>query len=227
MRKTSARRKTVLAWSGGKDSALALYELQKDKTVEVVGLLTTITKDYDRVSMHGLRRALLEQQAEALGLPVEIVSISKAASNKEYDNSMRRVNERYKTAGIKALAFGDLFLEDIRKYREKNLAEVGLTGLFPLWKKDTVELASRFIELGFKAVTTCVDSQALGREFVGREFDAGFLRDLPPGIDPCGEKGEFHTFVHEGPVLSKKIRFKKGDIVLRENRFWYCDLLPV
>jgi uncharacterized protein (TIGR00290 family) len=219
--------KLVLAWSGGKDSALALYELRKARNIEIVGLLTTITKEYDRVSMHGLRTALLEQQAKVLGLPLDIVCISKDVSNEEYDKAMRTICGTYKKTGVTTIAFGDIFLEDVRKYREKNLKKAGLTGIFPLWKRNTAELAYEFIDLGFKAITTCVDSQYLSREFAGRAFDKEFVANLPPGIDSCGENGEFHTFVYDGPIFKKKISFRKGEIVLRDNRFWYCDLLPL
>jgi uncharacterized protein (TIGR00290 family) len=227
MSKSSGKvRKLVLAWSGGKDSALALYELRKDRNVEIVGLLTTITKDYDRVSMHGVRKVLLGQQAEALGLPLNVVNISKDASNREYDIAMSKVCEKYRKIGVTFIAFGDIFLEDVRKYRKRNLDKAGMVGIFPLWKKNTTELAHKFIDMGFKAITTCVDSKFLDREFVGRRYNAKFLHDLPPGIDPCGENGEFHTFTYAAPIFRKKIRFKKGDVVLRDGRFWFCDLLP-
>ena len=202
MSKSSGKvRKLVLAWSGGKDSALALYELRKDKDVEIVGLLTTITKDYDRVSMHGVRKVLLGQQAEALGLPLDVVYISKDASNKKYDLAMRKVCETYRKIGVTYIAFGDIFLEDVRKYRERNLEKAGMMGIFPLWKKNTTELAHNFIDMGFKAITTCVDSKFLDREFVGRIYNVKFLHDLPPSIDPCGENGEFHTFTYAGPLF--------------------------
>ena len=227
MSKSSGKvRKLVLAWSGGKDSALALYELRKDRNVEIVGLLTTITKDYGRVSMHGVRKVWLGQQAEALGLPLNVVNISKDASNREYDIAMRKVCEKYRKIGVTFIAFGDIFLEDVRKYRERNLDKAGMVGIFPLWKKNTTELAHKFIDMGFKAITTCIDSKFLDREFVGRRYNANFLHDLPPSIDPCGENGEFHTFTYAGPPFKKEIRFKKGDIVLRDDRFWFCDLLP-
>ena len=204
---------------------MALHELRKDGSIEILGLLTTVTKDYDRISMHGVRWTLLERQTEALGLPLEVVSISKDASNEEYDNAMRIACEGFKKTGVSSIAFGDIFLEDVREYREKNLEQIGLTAIFPLWKKNTIMLSRNFLEFGFKAITTCVDSKLLGKEFVGREYDEKFLSDLPSGIDPCGENGEFHTFVYDGPVLEKKVRFKKGEIVLRDGRFWFCDLI--
>jgi len=169
---------------------------------------------------------LLGQQAEALGLPLNVVNISKDASNREYDIAMRKVCEKYRKIGVTFIAFGDIFLEDVRKYRERNLDKAGMVGIFPLWKKNTTELAHKFIDMGFKAITTCIDSKFLDREFVGRRYNANFLHDLPPSIDPCGENGEFHTFTYAGPPFKKEIRFKKGDIVLRDDRFWFCDLLP-
>jgi uncharacterized protein (TIGR00290 family) len=219
-------KKVILTWSGGKDSALALHNLQNDKECQVVGLLTTITEDYDRVSMHGIRRVLLEKQAHSLGLPLEEVLITKKASNEEYEKKMQYVLEKYKKDGIDLVAFGDIFLEDVRKYREENLAKVGMKGIFPLWKKDTKELAILFVELGFRAIITCVDSHFLDGKFVGRQFDKQFLSDIPPSVDPCGENGEFHSFVYDGPNFKKEVRYEKGEIVLRENRFYYCDLIP-
>jgi len=218
--------KVLLSWSGGKDSALSLYELQKTDTYEIYALLTTITEDYDRISMHGVRRVLLEQQAASVRIPLEKVFISKNTSNKEYESKMQEICEKYVNAGISTVGFGDIHLEDVRKYREDNLKKIGMKALFPLWKKDTGTLARTFIDSGFKAVVTCVDSQVLGKNFVGRNFDEQFLSELPPSVDPCGENGEFHLFVFDGPVFKAKISCTVGDIVLRENRFYYCDVLP-
>jgi uncharacterized protein (TIGR00290 family) len=215
----------ILTWSGGKDSALALYYLKNDH-YNITSLLTTITQDYDRISMHGVRSILLDNQSESLGLPIEKVFISKNSSNEEYENQMREKLLFYQRQGVSSVAFGDLFLEDIRKYREQNLSKVSMKGIFPLWKKNTQELARQFIELGFKAVIICVDSQNLDKKFVGRYFDRQFLSDLPANVDPCGENGEFHSFVFDGPIFKKPISFKIGDIVLREKRFYFCDLLP-
>ena len=217
--------KVLFTWSGGKDSAMALYELKKSNGYEITGLLTTITEDYDRISMHGVRRVLLEKQADFLCIPLEKVFISKQSSNEEYESRMRAVLEKYKEAGVTSVAFGDIFLEDLRRYREDNLANLGMKGIFPIWKKDTTELAHAFIDQGFRAVITCVDSQVLNKSFVGREFDKTFLNDLPPTVDPCGENGEFHSFVYDGPIFEKRIAYTKGDIVLRDNRFYYCDIL--
>lgn len=216
----------LFSWSGGKDSAMALYELQKSHVYKISALLTTVTKDYDRISMHGVQRALLERQAKALGLDLEKIYITKRSSNKEYESMMKEMLTDYKKSGCFAVAFGDIFLEDLKKYREENLSKVGLKGIFPIWKRDTSELARTFIKIGFKAIVTCVDSKALDKSFAGRVFDNDFLRALPPKIDPCGENGEFHSFVYDGPIFDRMIKFKKGKTVLRNKRFYYCDLMP-
>lgn len=219
--------KVILSWSGGKDSALTLYEIQKTCNYEILGLLTTATKGYDRVSMHGIRRVLVERQADALDLPLDIVLLSKNSSMEEYEHKMREVNTTYLKNGVSAVVFGDIFLEDVREYREDNLSKIGLKGIFPLWGRDTHEVANTFIELGFKAVVTCVDSEALDKRFAGRIFNKKFLSELPPDVDPCGENGEFHSFVYDGPIFKERILCEKGEIVLRDNRFYYQDLLPV
>ncbi len=216
----------LFSWSGGKDSALALYEIQKTGKYRIAALLTTVTQDYDRVSMHGVRCVLLEQQAESLGLPLEQILITNHATNAEYETEMRALLEKYKKLGVNAVVFGDIFLEDLKKYREDNLAQIGMRGLFPIWKRGSRELARAFIALGFQAITTCVDSQHLDRGFVGRLFDEQFLSELPASVDPCGENGEFHSFAFDGPIFRKKIGIAKGEVVLRDNRFYYCDLLP-
>lgn len=217
--------KILLAWSGGKDSALALYELLKSNLYEVVSLLVTITSDYDRVSMHGVRRELIERQALALGFPLDIVLIPKNCTNEEYEKRMEEKMICYKNKGVEKVAFGDIFLEDVREYRERNLARAGMEGVFPIWGRTSRELAESFIEMGFKAVTTCVDGKALTKDFVGREFNREFIASLPPESDPSGENGEFHTFVYDGPIFKEKVAFKRGEIVLREGRFYFCDLL--
>jgi len=219
------KEKVIFAWSSGKDSARALHELMQDSGYEVVGLMTTVVEGYDRISMHGVRIRLVEQQAESIGLPLEKVYISKESSNENYETAMRDALLRHKAKGVTSVAFGDLFLEDLKVYRETKLAEVGMKAVFPLWKRDTTKLARSFIELGFRAIITCVDSQVLGGEFSGRLYDEQFLADLPSHIDPCGENGEFHSFVYDGPLFSKPVRFEKGEIVVRENRFHFCELL--
>lgn len=217
--------KAVFCWSGGKDSALALYRVRQARRYEVVALLTTLTRDYERVSMHGVRRALLEAQAKALGLPLAPVYISKAADNAEYDHAMRRILLSFKQQGVAACIFGDIYLADIRRYREERLAEFGLKAVFPLWGEDTARLSAAFIRQGFGAVTTCVDGRVLGEKFVGRTYDAAFLSELPAGVDPCGENGEFHSFACAGPVFQDRIDYQLGERVQRDG-FYFCDLLP-
>jgi len=221
------REKTLFTWSGGKDSALALSELLRGEKYDIVALVTTITADYDRVSMHGVRRILLEEQATSLGFPLEAVFLSKDTSMENYGLKMQQMLEKYRDAGVSTVAFGDIFLEDVRKYREDNLLKIGMKALFPLWKKDTRVLAHSFIKSGFKAIVTCVDSTVLDKTFVGKKFDTRFLSHLPSSVDPCGENGEFHSFVFDGPIFHTPIQFTKGEIALRNNRFYYCDLLPI
>jgi uncharacterized protein (TIGR00290 family) len=220
-------RKVLFTWSGGKDSALALYELQRKHDHEIVALLTTLTEDYDRVSMHGVRSILLEHQVNSLGLPIEKVYLPKDSCNEAYEAKMSEVLQKYLGLGVSSVVFGDIFLEDLRKYREDNLSRIGMKALFPIWKRDTAELAHEFIGLGFKAIVTCIDSNVLDKKFVGRLFDRELLSDFPSTIDPCGENGEFHTFVYDGPIFQKRVSHLKGEVVLRENRYWYCDLIPV
>lgn len=219
--------KVLFTSSGGKDSMLALYELKKGKKYEVLSLLTTITESYERVSMHGVREALLERQAEALRIPLEKVFISRDSSNEEYEERMKEKLLHYRSRGVSTVIFGDISLEEIRRYREKNLSRVGMKGLFPLWGRDTSEVAATFTDLGFKAVVTCVDSEMLDRKFIGREYDREFLRELPDELNPCGENGEFHTFVYDGPIFTTPVPFKRGATVLRDSRFYFCDLIPV
>jgi uncharacterized protein (TIGR00290 family) len=218
--------RVLLTWSGGKDSAMALYELQRAGGYEVAALLTTVTEDYGRVSMHGVRSALIERQAWALGLPLEKVGISKGSTNAEYEEKMGEALARYRGRGVLSVAFGDIFLEELRRYREGNLSKAGMKGLFPLWKRDTSGLALEFMALGFRAVVTCVDSEALEGRFAGRDYDKGFLSELPASVDPCGENGEFHSFVYRGPIFREKVGFKRGEVVLRDSRYYFCDLVP-
>ena len=217
----------LVAWSGGKDSALALREIVGDARYRVAALLTTVTAEYDRISMHGVRRSLLHRQAESLGLPLEEVVISPGATNDDYETNMGGALAALRTriSGLDTVVFGDLFLADIRAYRERMLARLGLRGLFPLWLRDTRSLAHEFVRLGYRAVLVCVDATQLAGEFAGREFDADLLRDLPPDVDPCGENGEFHTFVYAGPGLREPVSHERGPLVVRDGRFVYCDLV--
>ena len=215
--------RVALSWSGGKDSSLALQKLRKRGESEVTGLLTTVTEDYERISMHGVRRSLLDMQAERLELPLEVVHIPKDSSNSVYEERMGKALEKLSSEGVRKIAFGDLFLEDIRRYREDRLKEVGMTAIFPLWRSDTTELAHSFISSGFRAIICCVDTRKLDRNYCGAEFDDDFISSLPPGTDPCGENGEFHTFVYDGPIFSSGIKVKRGETVIRED-FCFTDL---
>jgi uncharacterized protein (TIGR00290 family) len=218
--------KALFSWSGGKDSALALYEILTGRDFDIVSLVTTVTGGYDRVSMHGVRTSLLERQAESLGLGLEKVMIPQNATNEEYELSFEKSLLKFKESGVDSVIYGDIFLEEIRRYREEHLRKLGMLGVFPVWDRDSASLARRFIDKGFKAVVVCVDSTLLDGGFAGREFDNDFLTELPTKADPCGENGEFHTFVYDGPIFRNRIWFKKGETVLREGRFYYCELLP-
>jgi uncharacterized protein (TIGR00290 family) len=215
----------LFCWSGGKDSAMALHALLSQSDVRIAALLTTVTEGYDRISMHGVRRKLLQQQAESIGLPLHEVLIPPQCVNPIYEARMEEALLRHYAQGVRQVAFGDIFLEDLRAYREKNLARVQMTALFPIWKRDTRELAAHFIAGGFRAVAVCIDPAKLDPSFAGRELDASFFRDLPPGVDPCGENGEFHTFVFDGPVFRHPIPVHTGSVVHRDD-FVFCDLLP-
>jgi uncharacterized protein (TIGR00290 family) len=219
----------ALAWSGGKDSSLALGALRADPTVEVVALLTTITRDFDRISMHGVRRSVLEAQVAALDLPLVEAPIPAAASNVIYEKALATAlaELRQQYPGVHHLAFGDLFLEDVRVYRERILPPLGWTPLFPLWGRETARLARDFVAFGFRAILTCVDTEQLGAEFAGREFDATLLAELPATVDPCGERGEFHTCVFGGPIFSHPLPLRVGERVRRDGRFEYCDVMLV
>ena len=243
----------IFNWSGGKDSALALYKVRQAGRYDIQTLLTTVSTPYQRISMHGVRTALLERQAAALGLPCRQLLLPEMPSMATYEQLMGDTLRELQQAGATVSIFGDIFLEDLRRYREAKLAEIGLQATFPLWGRPTAELIREFIGLGFKTITTCVNAQYLDRSFVGRVIDEEFLRDLPANVDPCGENGEFHTFVFDGPLFSQPIAFEKGEIVYREyaapapvapdsddydcapapaigpaplaTGFWYCDLL--
>jgi uncharacterized protein (TIGR00290 family) len=215
----------LFCWSGGKDSAMALHALRAARECRVAALLTTVTEEYDRISMHGVRRALLERQAESLGLPLNVVLIPPQCINATYEERMKEALAKHFARGVRRVAFGDIFLEDLRAYRENNLAKIGMQALFPIWKRDTRELAREFVRQGFRAITVCVDPRVLDASFAGRELDAAFFAELPPGVDACGENGEFHTFVFDGPVFKTPIAFHIGEKVVRDG-FCFCDLLP-
>jgi uncharacterized protein (TIGR00290 family) len=220
----SLTRSLSLGWSGGKDSALALWTLREREGRLPGSLLTTVTAEYDRVSMHGVRRELLRIQAERVGVPLVEVEIPTPCSNEVYEERMAAALASPEMEGVEEMAFGDLFLEDIREYRESRLIGTGRRAVFPVWGLDTAELASRFVAEGFRAVLVCVDPRALDSAFAGREFDETLLCDLPPGVDPCGENGEFHTFVYDGPIFSEPVACRRGEVVEREG-FVFCDLL--
>ena len=217
----------LLAWSGGKDSALALAALRADAAWRVVGLLTTITREYDRISIHGVRRAVLDAQVAAVGLPLLEATIPAAASNVAYEAAFAEAlaTARAQRPGLRHIAFGDLFLAEVRAYREALLGRLDWTGVFPLWGQDTTALARRFVDQGYRAVLTCVDTTQLGAEFAGRELDAALLARLPAGVDPCGERGEFHTCVYAGPIFDRPLPLVTGERVRRDGRFEYCDVL--
>ncbi len=214
----------MLSWSGGKDSALALREVSLTRKYNIKALLTTVTSDFGRVSMHGVRRSLLHAQASSLGLPLEEVLIPKNCSNAIYEARMMAVLTKYRELGVERVAFGDLFLRDVRSYREERLGQIGMRGVFPLWGRDTGDLAKEFIELGFRAVVCCVDPRKLSGEFCGKEYDRAFLRSIPATVDPCGENGEFHTFVYAGPIFGRGIPVRRGRVVLRDG-FYFGDLI--
>jgi len=242
------KEKIIFCWSGGKDSALALNRILQDDRHEVVTLLTTCNEHFQRVSMHGVRVELLEQQAAAIGLPLEKVFVSRRSSNEEYQQKMSACLLAHKTRGVTACAFGDIFLEDLKRWREENLAKVGLRGIFPIWKIDSRELIREFIALGFGSVICCVNDAYLDETAVGRNLDADFIASLPAEVDPCGENGEFHSFAFTGPVFKAPVRFTVGEKVYRPveathptganssyvcpsgprrtKGFWFCDLLP-
>jgi len=221
------KEKIVLSWSGGKDSTLALYELLRSDRYEIVSLLTTVSAQYERISHHGVRTELLDQQAEALGIRLHKVYLpSLISTNEEYETVMDKVMGEYVGAGVLTVAFGDIFLQDLREYRERNLAKVGMKVIFPIWHRDTLELVQTFINLGFKAYLSCVASEKLGERFVGRAIDTELIRDLPDGVDPCGENGEFHSYVYDGPIFNWPVGITVGEIVLRDVRY-FADLLPV
>jgi uncharacterized protein (TIGR00290 family) len=214
----------VFCWSGGKDSAMALHALRRQSGVRVTGLLTTVTEDYERISMHGVRRSLLLRQAQAIDLPLYEVTIPPRCVNPIYEARMEEALRAQIQQGVHTVAFGDIFLQDLREYRERNLARVEMNAVFPIWKRDTQDLAEEFCAQGFRAVAVCIDSKKLSRDFAGRELNESFFRDLPDDVDPCGENGEFHTFVYDGPIFSHSIPLQRGEIVERDGHY-FCDLL--
>jgi len=236
-------------WSSGKDSALALYKVLQQKEYNIETLLTNVNKDYSRISMHGLREELLDKQVDQLGLPLQKLYFPADVTMEMYNQKMKAKLTEFKNQGLDYSIFGDIFLEDLKNYRDAKLAEVALTGVYPIWKIDTKDVLQEFLALGFKAITVCVNAKLLGEEFVGRVIDEQFIKDLPEGIDVCGENGEFHTFVFDGPIFKSPVEFEIGEKVLKsytlnedddqnchtdtsekvktyDTSFWYCDLIP-
>ena len=222
------REPVALSWSGGKDSALALHALRNGDQFDVTVLLTSVTAEYDRISIHGVRRALLERQVAALGLPWIEIRLEPTSSNEAYEAAFRSalqvLSERYPS--VRRIAFGDLFLRDVRDYRDRLLDSTKFSGIYPLWNEPTSDLAERFIDAGFEATLVCTDNTQVAPRFAGRRFDRALLSELPADVDPCGENGEFHTFVHGGPLFLDAVQVMSGDTVERDGRFTYHDLLP-
>lgn len=241
-------KKALFNWSSGKDSALALYKILKNPDFKIECLLTSVNQHYQRISMHGVRTELLEAQAKSIGIPLKIMQIPEMPSMEVYEKVMTETLSELKKQGITHSVFGDIFLEDLRKYREDKLATMGLEGVFPIWKVPTKDLIQEFIALGFKTIIVCVNERFLDKSFVGRIIDQQFIEDLPENVDVCGENGEFHTFTFDGPIFQKPIDFEIGEIVYRKYEkpkqessntacdtndtsafdfgFWYCDLIP-
>lgn len=241
-------KKALFNWSSGKDSALALYKILQNPEFEINYLLTSVNQQFQRISMHGVRVELLEQQAQSIGIPLEIMQIPEMPTMEVYEDVMQKTLEKLKNKGITHSVFGDIFLEDLRKYREDKLAKMGFEGVFPIWKIPTKELIQEFIALGFKTIVVCVNERYLDKSFAGRIIDQQFIDELPENVDVCGENGEFHTFTFDGPIFNKPIDFEIGEIVYRKYEkpkqessstacdtndtsaydygFWYCDLIP-
>jgi len=239
--------KAIFNWSGGKDSALALYHILKEDKFDIEALMTTVNAKYNRISMHGVRNELLYEQGKSIGIPIKEILLPEMPSMLVYNETMKDVLLELKNKEITHSIFGDIFLEDLRAYRENKLKEVGLKAHFPLWKRNTTEIVHEFIDLGFKTVVVCVKSELLGDEFTGRIIDKNFLKDLPKNVDPCGENGEFHTFVVDGPIFKKPIAYTLGEKIFREYEapknkedncftstnnekpagFHFCDLIPM
>lgn len=233
------KQKAIFNWSSGKDSALALYKVLMEDNFEVTTLLTSINKEFQRVSMHGVNVSLLEQQAENLGFPLIKMVLPEDPSMEEYNEIMSKTMNGIKAKGVTHSIFGDIFLEDLRKYREEQLQSIGMKAVFPLWQINTADLIHEFLDLGFKTIVTCVNETYLDKSFAGRIIDESFIKDLPENVDPCGENGEFHTFTFDGPVFKKPVNFKAGEIIKKtypkpksnkdekdgEYVFWFCDLV--
>lgn len=240
-------KKALFNWSGGKDSSLALYHALRDDLYEVSGLLTSFNGANNRVSMHGIHQRLIDEQARQIGLPLHPLMLPEEIGMEEYDNLMQQALEKQKRAGIQVCMFGDILLEDLKAYREQQLQKIEMEAEFPLWQQSTEQLARQFIEVGFKAVVVSVNGNKLGESFVGRQYDASFLTDLPEEVDPCGENGEFHTFVYDGPIFDEPVLFEKGTIVVKtyelqeegkhdfdganrskkEPHYFYQDIIPL
>ncbi|UJH91484.1 diphthine--ammonia ligase [Antarcticibacterium sp. 1MA-6-2] len=239
-------KKSYLNWSSGKDAALALYELQKEGKFSVEKLVTTINSETNQISMHGVRTELLLRQAKSIGIPLYAISLNGNVSLSDYNLKMTEAVKDLKSQNMTHSIFGDIFLEDLREYREKELNKVGIEAVFPLWKRDSSKLIEVFLEAGFKAITVCVNSKFLDKSYCGKVIDKEFLASLPDGVDPCGENGEFHTFVFDGPIFKEPVKFEVGEVVEKfytpssskddcfkeeetswDTAFWYCDLLPI
>lgn len=227
----------IMNWSGGKDSALALTKAINSGKYRVQQLFTTMSEEYERITMHGVRKSLLMEQSRSIGKPLDLAYLSKNPTNAEYEKVIAQKIEKYKTAGISLSIFGDIYLEDLRKYREEQLRKAGFEAVFPLWGGNTKDLIHKFIDLGFKTVVTAVDNSKLDKSFAGRTIDKHFLKDLPEDVDPCGENGEFHTFVFDGPLFQYPVQFVPGELTFKEYPssdkrdtqpagFWFKDLLP-
>jgi uncharacterized protein (TIGR00290 family) len=233
------KQKAIFNWSSGKDSALALYKTLQEEKFKVTSLLTSINEEFQRISMHGVSVLLLEKQAESIGFPLIKLELPKAQSMEEYQELMSSTMTKIKSQGVTHSIFGDIFLEDLRKYREDQLQSIGMEAVFPLWKKNTTDLIYEFLDLGFKTIVTCVNETYLDKSFAGRIIDASFIKDLPENVDPCGENGEFHTFTFDGPIFKNPIDFEIGEVVKKtypkpksdeseedgEYIFWFCDLI--
>jgi len=216
-----------MSWSGGKDSSLALYEILQNDKYEIVSLLTTVAEGYERISHHGVRRELLKQQAESIGIPLHELRLPQLnCTNEVYEAIMGKAMLEYIEQGVNAVVFGDIFLEDLREYRENKLALAGMNAIFPIWKRDTVKLVNEFINIGFKGKICCVVAKSLPKEFCGRDIDEEFLNDLPDNVDPCGENGEYHSFVYDGPIFNNPVKIETGETILRDVRY-FTDLLPI